>query len=276
MTTYAGEVPVCLTIGSSDSSGGAGIQGDIKAYAAVGCYCATVVVGVTAQNMAGVRDRWSLPVDAIDAQLRAVFDELPIAAVKVGTTWSAEVLSVIAWHLARFAERGVPIVVDPVITSTAGSTIARDVDLDAITRYLLPWATVVTPNRAEARLLAGCGAGSSRRAEAEQIARLGASTVVVTPGPGETGDWFFDGVEHHLVEGHHHAGGAEHGAGCAHSTTIAGLLAQRWSLDEAVVEAKRRSSLGVARGLANVGERVHPVDVLGLADFGLVRTESYR
>jgi hydroxymethylpyrimidine/phosphomethylpyrimidine kinase len=276
MTTHAGEVPVCLTIGSSDSSGGAGIQGDIKAYAAVGCYCATVVVGVTAQNMAGVRDRWALPVDAIDAQLHAVFDELPIAAVKVGTTWSAEVLSVIAGHLARCAGRGVPIVVDPVITSTAGSTIARDVDLDAITRYLLPWATVVTPNRAEARLLAGWGAGSSRRAEAERIARLGASTVVVTPGPGETGDWFFDGAEHHLVEGHHHAGGAEHGAGCAHSATIAGLLAQRWSLAEAVVEAKRRSSLGVARGLANVGERVHPVDVLGLTDFGLARTESSR
>jgi hydroxymethylpyrimidine/phosphomethylpyrimidine kinase len=276
MTTHAGEVPVCLTIGSSDSSGGAGIQGDIKAYAAVGCYCATVVVGVTAQNMAGVRDRWALPVDAIDAQLHAVFDELPIAAVKVGTTWSAELLSVIAGHLARCAGRGVPIVVDPVITSTAGSTIARDVDLDAITRYLLPWATVVTPNRAEARLLAGWGAGSSRRAEAERIARLGASTVVVTPGPGETGDWFFDGAEHHLVEGHHHAGGAEHGAGCAHSATIAGLLAQRWSLAEAVVEAKRRSSLGVARGLANVGERVHPVDVLGLTDFGLARTESSR
>jgi hydroxymethylpyrimidine/phosphomethylpyrimidine kinase len=274
VTTHAGEVPVCLTIGSSDSSGGAGIQGDIKAYAAVGCYCATVVVGVTAQNMAGVRDRWTLPVDAIDAQLRAVFDELPIAAVKVGTTWSAEVLSVIAGHLARCAGRGVPIVVDPVITSTAGSTIARDVDLDAITRYLLPWATVVTPNRAEARLLAGWGGGSSRRAEAERIARLGASTVVVTPGPGETGDWFFDGAEHHLIEDHHHVGGAEHGAGCAHSATIAGLLAQRWSLAEAVVEAKRRSSLGVARGLANVGEHVHPVDVLGLADFGLVRTES--
>ena len=90
MTTHACEVPACLTIGSSDSSGGAGIQGDIKAYAAVGCFSATVVVGVTAQNMAGVRDRWSLPVEAINAQLDAVFDELPIAAVKVGTTWSGK------------------------------------------------------------------------------------------------------------------------------------------------------------------------------------------
>lgn len=273
MTTHAGEVPACLTIGSSDSSGGAGIQGDIKAYAAVGCFSATVVVGVTAQNMAGVRDRWSLPVEAINAQLDAVFDELSIAAVKVGTTWSAEVLSVIAVHLARCAERGVPIVVDPVIISSAGSTITRDVDLDAIARYLLPWATVVTPNREEARLLAGPGGESSRRAEAERIAQLGASTVVITPGPAETGDWFFDGADHHLVEGQHHAGGAEHGAGCAHSATLAGLLAQRWSLAEAVIEAKRRSSQGVARGLTNVGEHVHPVDVLGLADFGCARTE---
>lgn len=274
MTTHAGEVPVCLTIGSSDSSGGAGIQGDIKAYAAVGCYCATVVVGVTAQNMAGVRDRWTLPIEAIDAQLEAVFDELPIAAVKVGTTWSAEVLSAMAVHFARCAERGIPIVVDPVITSAAGSTITRGVDLDAITRYLLPWAAVVTPNRAEARLLAG-GGESSRRAEAERIARLGAPAVVITPGPGETGDWFFDGAEHHLVEGDHHGGGAEHGAGCAHSATLAGLLAQRWSLADAVIEAKRRSSLGVARGLAHVGEHLHPVDVLGLADLGCARTESY-
>ncbi|WP_432950992.1 bifunctional hydroxymethylpyrimidine kinase/phosphomethylpyrimidine kinase [Kribbella sp. CA-253562] len=267
-------MPVCLTIGSSDSSGGAGIQGDIKAYAAVGCYSATVVVGVTAQNMAGVRERWTLPIEAIDAQLDAVFDELPIAAVKVGTTWSAKVLSTIAVHLARCAERGVPIVVDPVITSTAGSTISRDVDLDAITRYLLPWATVVTPNRAESRLLASRRTASSRRAEAERIAQLGASTVVISPGPGETGDWFFDGAEHHLIEGDHHSGGAEHGAGCAHSATLAGLLAQRWSLTDAVIEAKRRSSLGVARGLAAVGEHVHPVDMLHLADLACARTES--
>jgi len=273
VTGRASEVPVCLTVGSSDSSGGAGIQGDIKAYAAVGCYCATVLVGVTAQNMAGVRDRWTLSTEAIDAQLHAVFDELPIAAVKIGTTWSAEVLSAVAGHLARCAERGLPIVVDPVITSTAGSTVGHHVDLDAVTQYLLPWATIVTPNRAEARLLAGQGPGSSRRADAERIAQLGASAVVISPGPGETGDWFFDGGEHRLVEGRHHGGGAEHGAGCAHSATLAGLLAQRWSLAEAVAEAKRRSSLGVARGLTDVGEHTHPVDMLDLAALACARTE---
>ncbi|MET9295487.1 PfkB family carbohydrate kinase [Streptomyces sp. NPDC003077] len=263
----AADVPVCLTIGSSDSSGGAGIQGDIKAFASVGCYAATVVVGVTAQNTEGVTGRWTVPVEAVTAQLRAVRDDLPIAAVKVGTTWSPELLAALAPELAAFAARGVPVVVDPVMVTASGSWLSAGTDMvEAVARDLLPSSVVITPNRREAGLLAGADeAGRSRRELAEALARLGAPTVVITPGPDENGDWFFDGRQHAHLAGERHDNAAEHGVGCAHSALTAGLLAHGRSLDAAVREAGARAAAGVRAGLGHLGARVHPVDVLGLA-----------
>ncbi|GCD40732.1 bifunctional hydroxymethylpyrimidine kinase/phosphomethylpyrimidine kinase [Streptomyces paromomycinus] len=256
-------VPVCLTIGSSDSSGGAGIQGDIKAFASVGCYAATVLVGITAQNTSGVTGRWPVPVEAVAAQLRTVRDDLPIAAVKVGTTWSPELLAALAPELAGFAAQGVPVVVDPVMVTAAGSWLSADTDVTkAVIRDLFPSSVVITPNRREAGLLAG-GDGS-RRELAETITRLGAPTVVITPGPGESGDWFFDGERHAHLTSERHDNAAEHGVGCAHSALTAGLLAHGRPLDQAVREAGARAAAGVRAGLGHLGTRVHPVDVLGL------------
>src|SRR2546428_60747 len=111
--------PVGLSIGSSDSSGGAGIQGDIKAMAAIGCYAATVLVGVTAQNTNGVTDRFTVPIDVVAAQLETVLSDIDVDAIKVGMTWSAAHIQAVG---ERLAEVNVPVVVDPVMVTAAGAS----------------------------------------------------------------------------------------------------------------------------------------------------------
>lgn len=262
-------VPVCLTIGSSDSSGGAGIQGDVKAYASVGCYAATVIVGLTAQNTGGVTGRLSVPVPFVLEQLDTVLADLPCAAVKLGSTWSAELLAALGPPLARLAADGMPIVVDPVMVTAAGSRLADPAQTrDALLEHVFPSATVVTPNRQETELLLGDdgpGPLASRRELAEALVRAGAPAVLVAGGSGESGDWYFDGTRHQHLDGPRHATGAEHGVGCAHSTILAGLLAHGYDLLDAAVEAQRRAGAAVLGGHTGIGDHLHPVDALGLA-----------
>lgn len=264
----ADHVPVCLTIGSSDSSGGAGIQGDVKAYASVGCYAATIIVGLTAQNTDGVTGRWSVPVPFVLEQLDTVLADLPCAAVKLGSTWSAELLRALGPRLARLAADGVPIVVDPVMVTAAGSLLSDPAQTrDALFEHIFPAATVVTPNRQEIELLLGDkgpGPNASRRELAEALVDAGVPAILVAGGPGEDGDWYFDGTRHEQLDGVRHATGAEHGVGCAHSTILAGLLAHGYSLFDAAIEAQSRAGMAVLGGHTGIGARLHPVDALGL------------
>jgi hydroxymethylpyrimidine/phosphomethylpyrimidine kinase len=267
-TRQAGSVPVCLTIGSSDSSGGAGIQGDVKAYASVGCYAATIIVGLTAQNTDGVTGRWSVPIPFVLEQLDTVLADLPCAAVKLGSTWSADLLRALGPPLARLAADGVPIVVDPVMVTAAGSRLADPAQTrEALFEHIFPVATVVTPNRQETELLLGDGGPAptaSRRELAEALVHAGAPAVLVAGGADEAGDWYFDGTRHEHLDGARHATRAEHGVGCAHSTILAGLLAHGYDLFDAAVEAQRRAGLAVLRGHTGIGARLHPVDALDL------------
>jgi hydroxymethylpyrimidine/phosphomethylpyrimidine kinase len=264
--------PVCLTIGSSDSSGGAGVQGDIKAFASVGCYASTVIVGVTAQTPDNLLHRHTVPVTVVERQLDAVLDGMPCVGVKVGTTWSAELLELVGSRLRPLRGRGVPVVVDPVMVTAAGSWLSSvDTAAAEVARRLFPAATVLTPNRREAELLAGSDARTPRRELAERIVAAGARAVVITAGPDERGDWFYDGHEHTHIVGNRYHTGAEHGAGCAHSAALTGLLAHGWPLPDAVREAHRRASTGVLRGHRQVGATNHPVDLIGLADHAPVR-----
>ncbi|OLF18465.1 bifunctional hydroxymethylpyrimidine kinase/phosphomethylpyrimidine kinase [Actinophytocola xanthii] len=261
----------CLTIGSSDSSGGAGVQGDIKAFASIGCFAATVVVGVTAQNTTGVRARYGLPVDLVRAQLSAVLDDLPIRGIKVGTAWSPELVT---WLGSALADLSVPIVVDPVLVTAAGAYLS-DVEQirSALVESLFPLATVVTPNRQEAELLVGAPPHAlDRRELAAALVDLGAPAAVVTADARDSGDWFFDGTTHELLAGAYHDTNCEHGAGCAHSALATGLLAGGMPLPEAMRQARQLASDGVRDGLGHLGSGVHPVDVLGLPR--LVRTPT--
>jgi len=251
-------VPRCLTIAGSDSGGGAGIQADLKAFAAAGCFGTSAIVALTAQNTVGVVAVHELPVEFVRAQLEAVFDDIGVDAAKTGMLFSAEVIETVADFLA---EHPVPLVVDPVMVASSGAGLLREDAVDALVSRIFPLATVVTPNEVEARLLVGDG---PKRDLAERLVELGAPAAIVTGGHGEPVDHLFDGERHIEIPVERHAVRATHGAGCTHSATLAALLAQGLSLEQAARGAAEAASRAVAQGLPELGAGDGPVDVLGL------------
>src|SRR3954453_4323851 len=151
--------PRCLTIAGSDSGGGAGIQADLKAFAAAGCFGTTAIVALTAQNTLGVTAVQELPPGFVEAQLDAVFDDIGVDAAKTGMLFSRELIETVADYLAP---RSVPLVVDPVMVASSGAQLLEDDAVEALVGRLFPLATVVTPNLMEARALAG---GDGTRSE---------------------------------------------------------------------------------------------------------------
>jgi hydroxymethylpyrimidine/phosphomethylpyrimidine kinase len=253
-------VPRLLTIAGSDSGGGAGIQADLKAFAAAGCYGTSAIVALTAQNTQGVTAVHELPVDFVRAQLDAVYDDIGVDAAKTGMLFSCALIEAVADFLDG---RGLPLVVDPVMLASSGATLLQPEAVETLVSRLFRLATVVTPNLHEAEALAG--RTGSRRELAERIHELGAPAVLVTGGHGEEAvDHLFDG-EHHLeipVERYETA--ATHGAGCTHSATLAAGLARGRSLEQAAREAAQVALEAVRHGLAEIGAGDGPVDVLRL------------
>ena len=183
--------PRCLTIAGSDSGGGAGIQADLKAFAAAGCFGTTAIVALTAQNTLGVTAVQELPPGFVEAQLEAVFSDIGVDAAKTGMLFSRALIDVVADFLAAHT---VPLVVDPVMVASSGARLLQDDAVESLVDRLFPLAAVVTPNLLEAEVLAGSG---SRRELAERIHDLGAPAVVVTGGHGEDPvDHLFDGEQH--------------------------------------------------------------------------------
>jgi hydroxymethylpyrimidine/phosphomethylpyrimidine kinase len=252
----------CLTIAGSDSGGGAGIQADLKAFAAAGCHGSSVVVALTAQNTVGVTDVLEVPPDFVRAQLAAVFSDIGADAAKTGMLFSAEIVETVAGFLA---DHRVPLVVDPVMVASSGAKLLRDDAVAALVERLFPLATVVTPNRPEAEALTG-GTGFSQFRLAERLHELGAPAVIVTGGHGpDAVDHLFDGREHVDIPVERHDIAATHGAGCTHSATLAALLARGLTLEAAARGAAEAASRAVANGLVEIGAGEGPVDVLGLA-----------
>ena len=224
--------PVVLTIAGSDSGGGAGIQADLKTFAALGAYGASVITAITAQNTRGVTAIHPVPADIVAAQLDAVLADLPVVAVKVGMIGDPAVAEVIA---AR-AERLPNLVVDPVLVATSGARLAET----ASVAPLLAYPGVLTPNRQEAGALVGSRVETAEEmaAAARELTARGARAVVVT------------GSEL-AIDVLHHAGGTEtlrgepvptvnnHGSGCTFSSAIAVRLAAGDPVPDAVRFAKR-------------------------------------
>jgi hydroxymethylpyrimidine/phosphomethylpyrimidine kinase len=252
-------VPRCLTIAGSDSGGGAGIQADLKAFAAAGCFGMSAIVALTAQNTLGVTSVHEVPPDFVRAQLEAVFDDIGVDAAKTGMLFSRDVIETVADFLS---EHPVPLVVDPVMVASSGAKLLRDDAVHMLVGQLFPLATVVTPNLPEAVALAG---GVHSRSElAERIHELGAPAVIVTGGHGDdAADHLFDGRKHVEIELERHAVPATHGAGCTHSATLAALLARGESLEDAARGAARIASEAVRNGLVEIGAGDGPVNVLG-------------
>jgi hydroxymethylpyrimidine/phosphomethylpyrimidine kinase len=252
-------VPRLLTIAGSDSGGGAGVQADLKAFAAAGCFGMSAIVALTAQNTREVRAVHEVPPEFVREQLEAVFDDIGVDAAKTGMLFSVAVIETVAGFLAG---RGVPLVVDPVMVASSGARLLRDDAVEALVRRLFPLATVVTPNLPEARALAGEGEPAEL---ARRIHDLGPQAVIVTGGHAdESADVLYDGREITRIRVERHETGATHGAGCTHSATLAALLARGFPLADAASRAARVASEAVAHGLADLGGGEGPVDVLHL------------
>ena len=250
-------VPRCLTIAGSDSGGGAGIQADLKAFAAAGCHGMSAIVALTAQNTRGVTAVHEAPPEFIRAELEAVFDDIGVDAAKTGMLFSRELIDTVADFLAVHR---VPLVVDPVMVASSGAKLLQEDAVEALVRRLFPLATVITPNLMEAEALAGSG---TRRELAERIHELGAPAVIVTGGHGEEPvDQLFDGERHVEIEVERHDVAATHGAGCTHSATLAALLAKGESLEDAARGAARAAAEAVRNGLVEIGAGEGPVNVL--------------
>ena len=250
--------PRCLTIAGSDSGGGAGIQADLKAFAAAGCFGSTVIVALTAQNTLGVAAVQEMPAAFVEAQLDAVFSDVGVDAAKTGMLFSRELVDSVADYLCVHR---VPLVVDPVMVASSGAKLLEDDAVESLVDRLFPLATVVTPNLMEAQALAGEG---SRRELAERIHELGAPAVIVTGGHGgDAVDHLFDGEHHVEIEVERHEVAATHGAGCTHSATLAARLAKGLSLEDAARTAAHAASEAVRNGLVEIGAGEGPVNVFG-------------
>ena len=272
-------VPRCLTIAGTDSGGGAGIQADLKAFAAAGCHGMSAIVALTAQNTTGVTGVHEVPPEFVREQLDAIWDDIGVDAAKTGMLFSRPIIEAVADELA---DHRVPVVVDPVMVASSGAKLLKDDAVDALVMRLFPLASVVTPNLHEAQALAGRVSvpGTGTRLElAEAIHQLGAPAVIVTGGHGEDPvDHLFDGEQHVEIPVERYAVPATHGAGCTHSATLAALLARGLPLVDAARGAAAAAATAVRNGLADIGEGEGPVDVLNVKerDAGLGRSDTAR
>jgi hydroxymethylpyrimidine/phosphomethylpyrimidine kinase len=236
------QIPSALTIAGSDSGGGAGIQADLKTFAALGVHGTSAITCITAQNPRRVTGIQPVHADMVHRQLKAVFDELPPAAVKTGMLYSTAIVRVVA----EFLEHGKrpPLVVDPVMISTSGAVLLKPLAIRILAERLLPLATLVTPNLYEAGILTGRKPKSvedMRAAAKELYARFGCAALVKgghLRGLKEAADVFFDGQNELLLTAPFIKGISTHGTGCTYSAAVAGCLALGQTLPEAVGSAK--------------------------------------
>ncbi len=284
-----GRPPCVLSIAGSDSGGGAGIQADLKAFAACGVHGMTAITAITAQNTVGVSAVEAISPQIIVAQVKAVAEDIGVDAVKLGMLGTVATIEAVAVSLDLLAP-GTPVVLDPVMVSESGAELLEPSARGALMELLLPRVRVITPNLPEARALARAGAsantasantapantasaataevgedGDDAVALARVLRALGPDVVVVTGGHREQAvDVFFDGSEVVELPGERYADGAAHGSGCTHSSVLAARLAWGDSPLEAARVAKRLASEAVRDGLAGVGAGAGPVNILGV------------
>lgn len=256
-------IPVCLSIAGSDSGGGAGIQADVKAFAAAGVHGTTAITAITAQNTVEVAAVEAVSPAMIVAQVRAVVEDLGVDAVKIGMVGSTPSIVAVAEAL-DLLPRDTPVVVDPVMISESGARLLAPDAQETLVELIVARATVLTPNLAEARALVGRdeldGAELVRA-----VFELGPRAVVLTGGHrDEATDLLYEGTRVLPFAGERYATAAAHGSGCTHSSTLAARLAWGDDLEQAARAAKEAAARAVRDGLFELGTGAGPVDVLGL------------
>ena len=264
VTVSERRVPVVLSIAGSDSGGGAGIQADLKAFARAGVHGTTAITAITVQNTLAVTAVQAVDPEIIAGQIAAVAEDLGVDAVKIGMLGDVATIEAVARALDTLPA-GTPVVHDPVMVAESGARLLAPDAVDALRMLILPRATVITPNLAEARVLVG-----GETLDGEPLARalhaLGPENVVVTGGHREAAtDLFFDGTTLTELPGERHPDGAAHGSGCTHSSTLAARLALGDDPLAAARHARKTAAAAVADGLRDLGAGAGPVDVFGLA-----------
>jgi hydroxymethylpyrimidine/phosphomethylpyrimidine kinase len=276
--------PRALSIAGSDSGGGAGIQADLKAFARCGVHGMSAITAITAQNTLGVDAVYGLPPEIVLAQVRAVVADIGVDAVKVGMLGSVETVHAVALALDELPAE-TPVVVDPVMVSESGARLLdRDAE-SALVAEILPRASIVTPNVAEAHVLADYATNpryevqTETRPEDEHSDAIDLARAVSSLGPGVvvlTGGHRARAIDLFLargakaeevveIPGERYPDGAAHGSGCTHSSVLAAQLALGYAPLQAAFTARALAGEAVADGLRDIGEGPGPVDVIGLA-----------
>jgi len=242
--------PIALTIAGSDSSGGAGIQADLKTFAALGVYGASVITALTAQNTSGVAGIHPVPADFVTAQIDAVFSDLAVKAVKIGMVAQLATVDAIAAGLKRWSPNH--IVLDPVMVATSGDRLLAADAVEALRTQLIPRAALVTPNLPEAAALLDEPVASSQAAiegQGRRLISMGCRAVLIKGGHGqgaESIDYLFSGTGIVALAAPRIATKNTHGTGCSLSSAIAAGLAKGEDLETAVRHAKAWISTAIA------------------------------
>jgi hydroxymethylpyrimidine/phosphomethylpyrimidine kinase len=242
--------PVALTIAGSDSSGGAGIQADLKTFAALGVYGASVITALTAQNTQGVSAIHAVPPEFVTAQIDAVFGDLDIGAVKIGMVAQLSTIEAIAASLKHYAPRHV--VLDPVMVATSGDRLLATDAIDALRTKLIPRAALITPNLPEAAALLGEGVASDAadiERQGKRLLAMGCPAVLIKGGHGagsESVDYLIEAKRIVALAAPRLATNNTHGTGCSLSSAIAAHLAKGEAMESAVRNAKTWISAAIA------------------------------
>ncbi len=251
-----------LTIAGSDSSGGAGIQADLKTFAALGTYGMSCICALTAQNTKGVTMVTNTPVDMVIAQLEAIYDDVPPEGVKTGMLSSKEIVAAVADFLSAHA--GAPLVVDPVMVATSGDVLLAEDAIETYKEKLIPLATLITPNIPEAEVLSGISITdeATRREAAKKLMAMGCRAVLIKGGHRvmDADDLLYDGETFTSFKGKRIDTENTHGTGCTLSSALAASLAKGMCLVDAVTEAKAYMAGAIARAKTDsVGHGHGPV-----------------
>lgn len=252
-----------MTIAGSDSSGGAGIQADLKTFQELGVFGTSVVTALTAQNTLGVEGVFPTSSDFVKHQIEVVFQDLAVKAVKTGMLFSAPIIEEVVKSLSG---KDVVLVVDPVMIAKGGASLLQSKAVEALTTKLLPLATVLTPNIPEAEVISGIEIHSEMDIQkaAEKILGLGVKCVVMKGGhldeQGTATDtvFFADGTTFKMESARIDTK-QTHGTGCTYSAALTSFLGHGWSLKEAIIEAKKFVQLAIETPL-NIGHGHGPTN----------------
>ena len=259
------KVPNVLSIAGSDSSGGAGIQADLKTFSALGCYGTTVITALTAQNTLGVADIHAVPAVFVEKQLEAVLSDIGADAVKIGMLYSAEIIKVVESQLRKHKIKN--IVLDTIITSQSGTRLLKEDALEEIKALLMPLADVITPNLPEASFLLGHDLKNIKEMQegAKKLAQKSSSSILIKGGHingNVCTDVLYLGKEDRIVllKEDRIETTNNHGTGCTLSSAIASHLACGDGIENAVKKAKKYISEAIRAGVCyNVGKGNGPV-----------------